>query len=287
MPFISALFIYPVKSCGAVALDHARLTSHGLLPWDRHWMVIDETGRFVSQRELPAMARICPQLTERELVLTTPGNPAPLAVPLERSGKGKRVAVSVWIDSFDAEDEGDAAAHWFSAALGQPVRLVRFADDVTRLASKKWTQDIDAPTQFADGFPLLVTNEGSLDELNARLTTKGAPAIEMNRFRPNVVLSGLDGFEEDFIDTVTTDGITLRMIKPCARCPITTIDQTAGERDARWPHEPLDTMAGWRANPRVDGGLTFGQNAIVVSGFGAELRVGAQADFELAFADDF
>jgi uncharacterized protein len=287
MPSVSALFIYPVKSCGAIALDAVRLTSHGLLPWDRHWMVADETGRFVSQRELPAMARIRPQLTERELVLTGPRDSTPLVIPLERSGTRERVAVSVWSDSFDADDEGDAAARWFSAQLGQNVRLVRFADDVTRLASKKWTHEIDAPTHFADGFPLLVTNQASLDELNTRLTQKGASAIPMSRFRPNIVLSGLDGFEEDFIDTITMDGVTLRMSKPCARCPITTIDQTSGERDAQWPHEPLDTMAGWRANARVDGGLTFGQNAIVVDGQGGELRIGAEVDFELAFADDF
>jgi uncharacterized protein len=283
MPTISALYIYPVKSCGAIPLDTVQLTPHGLLPWDRHWMVVDPTGRFVSQREFAAMARIRPQLTARELILNAPAADTPLVIPLDTTGARERKAVSVWSDSLDALDEGDEAARWFSAAIGTPVRLVRFADDVTRLASKKWTLDVDAPTHFADGFPILVTNEASLDDLNARLTNKGATAIPMTRFRPNIVLSGLDAFEEDFIDTLSLGDITLRMAKPCARCPITTIDQTSGERDPHWPHEPLDTMAGWRANPRVDGGLTFGQNAIVVTGSGGELHVGAQADFELAF----
>ncbi|SPB18006.1 Fe-S protein [Caballeronia novacaledonica] len=282
MPHISALFVYPVKSCGAIPLHQVRLEPHGL-PWDRHWMVIDCNGRFVSQREFPAMARIRPQLAERGLVLSAPGAHTSLEIPYDASIARERVAVSVWRDSFVAQDEGDAAARWFSAILGAPVRLVRFADDVTRLASKTWTLDADAPTQFADGFPLLVTNQASLDELNARLDAKGAPAIPMDRFRPNIVLSGLDAFEEDFIDTLTIDGIALRMVKPCARCPITTVDQAHGTRDARWPNEPLDTMFGWRANPRVDGGLTFGQNAIVVEGIGNELRVGARASFEFAF----
>jgi uncharacterized protein len=287
MPTISALYVYPVKSCGAIPLDSVHLTAHGLLPWDRHWMVADPAGRFMSQREHAGMARIRPQLTARELVLNAPGADAPLVIPFDRTEARERVAVSVWSDSFDALDEGDAAARWFTSVIGTPVRLVRFAGDVTRLASKEWTRDIDAPTHFADGFPLLVTNESSLDDLNARLAGKGASAIPMSRFRPNIVLSGLNAFEEDFIDTLTLDGITLRMAKPCARCPITTIDQTSGERDAQWPHEPLDTMAGFRANPRVDGGLTFGQNAIVIARGSGELRVGARAEFELAFADDF
>ncbi|MDR5800146.1 MOSC N-terminal beta barrel domain-containing protein [Caballeronia sp. LZ001] len=286
MPTISALFVYPVKSCGAIALDCVQLAVHGF-PWDRHWMVIDENGRFVSQREFPAMARIVPTLTADALVLNSPDTAEPLEVPLARAKDPARVAVNVWRDHFEALDEGVTAARWFSARLGVPVRLVRFADDVTRLASKTWTRDADAPTQFADGFPLLVTNHASLDDLNARLEAKGAPRVPMNRFRPNVVLSGLDAFEEDFIDTISVDGIVLRMVKPCARCPITTVDQTHGVRDAQWPNEPLDVMMGWRANARVDGGLTFGQNAIALDGAGRELRVGASVDYELSFSDDF
>ncbi|SAL02027.1 MOSC domain-containing protein [Caballeronia pedi] len=250
-------------------------------------MVIDGNGTFVSQRTFPVMARIRPQLTERALVLNVHDTDASLDIPYEASTVRERVAVRVWQDRFMARDEGDAAARWFSAILGAAVRLVRFDDDVTRLASKAWTLDADAPTQFADGFPLLVTNQASLDELNARLEGKGAPAIPMDRFRPNIVLSGLQAFEEDFIDTLTINGVVLRIVKPCARCPITTVDQEHGTRDARWPNEPLDTLLGWRANPRVDGGLTFGQNAIVVEGVGGELRVGAHADVEYAFADDF
>ncbi len=249
-------------------------------------MVIDGNGTFVSQRTFPAMARIRPQLTERALVLNVHNTAASLDVPFEASTVRERVGVSVWQDHFMARDEGDTAARWFSQILGASVRLVRFDDDVMRLASKTWTLDADAPTQFADGFPLLVTNQASLDELNARLESKGAQAIPMDRFRPNIVLSGLEAFEEDFIETLTIGGVVLRIVKPCARCPITTIDQGHGTRDARWPNEPLDTLLGWRANPRVDGGLTFGQNAIIVEGVGGELQVGAQAGVEFAFADD-
>lgn len=286
MPTIRALYVYPVKSCGAIALDATRMEPHGL-PWDRHWMVIDENGRFVSQREFPAMARIIPTLDANALMLTSRDTAEPLVVPRAPAHARERVAVNVWRDHFDALDEGACAARWISTLLGAPVRLVRFAGDVTRLASKEWTKDADAPTQFADGYPILVTNTASLDDLNARLQKKGAPPIPMDRFRPNIVLDGLDAFEEDFIDTISIGGVVLRLVKPCARCPITTVDQTKGAPDPAWPNEPLDTLFGWRANPRVDGGLTFGQNAIPLAGTGAQLRVGENVEFELAFPDDF
>ena len=289
MPSVSALFIYPVKSCGAIALDHALLEPHGL-EWDRHWMVVDRNGRFVSQREYPAMALIRPVLTPDSLELSAPGAADVLRLPLEAPREAARVPVTIWRDSLDALDEGDGPARWFSGVLGVPVRLVRFDREVTRLANKMWTTGADAPTKFADGFPLLVTTEASLDELNQRLQAKGAPSVPMNRFRPNIVLNGVDAFEEDFVETLSIgadDSIVLRFVKPCARCPITTVDQLAGRPDPQWPTEPLDTMMGWRANPRVDGGLTFGQNAIVVGGAGRRVNVGTDVSWELAFPDDF
>ncbi|QBR00627.1 MOSC domain-containing protein [Paraburkholderia pallida] len=294
MAIIRALFVYPVKSCGAVALDRAQLDVKGL-QWDRHWMVVDASGRFVSQREIAAMARIVPAFVEGGVRLTMTGPDAPvdspLRLPFTPRGHEARVQATVWNDTFEALDEGDQAAQWFSRALGAPVRLVRFAQDVTRLASKTWTNDEDVPTQFADGFPLLVTSESSLADLNARLVAKGAPPVPMSRFRPNIVVDGPDAFDEDFIDSLSIAGeagsqeVVLRFAKPCARCPITTIDQLTGERDGEWPTEPLDTLAVFRADPRVDGGLTFGQNAMVVAGAGERLAVGAQAQWEYRFEE--
>lgn len=289
MAIVRALYVYPVKSCGAIALDRAQLDVKGLA-WDRHWMVADETGRFVSQREYAAMARIVPAFVEDGVRLTMEGMSEALHLPFAPRGGEPRVRATVWSDSFEALDEGDHAAQWFTNALGVPVRLLRFAQDVTRLASKKWTNDEDAPTQFADGFPVLVTSEASLAELNERLAAKGAPPVPMTRFRPNIVVGDVgEAFEEDFIDTLAIESATggeeivLRFVKPCARCPITTIDQTSGERDPQWPTEPLDTLQVFRADPRVDGGLTFGQNAMVVTGAGERLAVGAHAQWEYRF----
>ncbi|MCP3712032.1 MOSC N-terminal beta barrel domain-containing protein [Paraburkholderia sp. CNPSo 3274] len=289
MPIVRALFVYPVKSCGAIALDDAQLGLKGI-EWDRHWMVADENGRLVTQRQYAAMALIVPTFVEDGVRLTMEGMSDALHLPFAPRGGEARVPASVWDDDFEALDEGDHAAQWFTQAIGVPVRLLRFAHDVTRLASKKWTSGEDAPTQFADGFPILVTSEASLAELNERLAAKGAPPVPMARFRPNIVVGDVgDAFEEDFIDTLAIESATggeeivLRFVKPCARCPITTIDQQTGERDAQWPTEPLDTLAVFRADPRVDGGLTFGQNAMVVTGAGKRVAVGARAAWEYRF----
>ncbi|MFS2116848.1 MOSC domain-containing protein, partial [Herbaspirillum frisingense] len=144
-----------------------------------------------------------------------------------------------------------------------------------------------ATTQFSDGYPLLVIGQASLDDLNARLAAKGAPSLPMDRFRPNLVISGLEPYEEDFIDTLRfgegEQAVQLKLVKPCARCPIPGIDQHTGLRDAQWPDEPLDTLAAYRANPRVDGGLTFGQNAIVIGGIGGSIEVGQACHWEFNF----
>jgi uncharacterized protein YcbX len=291
MPFITALFVYPVKSCRAIAMTDVLIERDGL-QWDRRWMVVDAQGNAVSQREYPSMARIEPTLGADALHLRVDGAGTALTLPFETPAHAARVPVSVWSHGLQALDEGDDAARWFSDAIGAPVRLVRFADDVTRLASRKWTKDLDAPTRFNDEFPLLVTAEASLADLNGRLGAKGVSPLPMSRFRPNVVLGGTEAFDEDFAGTLSigaADGdgaranVVLRAVKPCARCQITTLDQSSGLTDPRWPHEPLDTLAAYRANPKVDGGLTFGQNAIVVEGVGRRLRVGDTVELELDF----
>jgi len=161
---------------------------------------------------------------------------------------------------------------------------VRFDPVITRACSARWTNGIAASTRFADGFPLLVTATATLQDLNRRMQQKGAPALPMERFRPNLVLDGLDVGEEDYLDTVSAGGdIVLQLVKPCIRCEIPGIDQHSGLRHPQWPHEPLDTMATYRADPRMEGGLTFGQNAIVTSGNGQYLEVGQALEYAFKF----
>ncbi|RKT27221.1 hypothetical protein B0G69_3032 [Paraburkholderia sp. RAU2J] len=293
MPTISELFVYPVKSCAGIALREARLFATGL-EYDRGWMVADPEGAMFTQRAYPRMALIRTELDAEELVLRAPGM-SELRTPLDaaRLDASRKVETKVWRDAAYGIDTGAASAAWLSEFLGMPARLLRFDLERERTVDPDYTDSTGgATTLFADGFPLLVIGQASLDDLNTRLTRKGAPAVPIDRFRPNLVLTGLDAYEEDYVETLSivsaTDAeppVQLHLVKPCARCPIPTIDQAKGAPDPDWPNEPSDTMSVYRARPQRDGAITFGNNALVASGAGAWLRVGQTVEAELAFGD--
>lgn len=285
MAILSAINIYPIKSCGGIALEQANIGPLGLA-LDRHWMVVDGEGVFLTQRSHARMACIRPRFIDGAMLLSAPGMPdLQLAVAGE---DGASVQVQVWKDNVAALDQGERARQWFSDFLETDARLVRFDPHAERVCSTRWTGEHHAVTQFSDGYPLLVIGQASLDDLNTRLGAKGVPALPMERFRPNLVIEELEAYEEDFIDIITLDdgngaAVALKLVKPCARCPVPGIDQRTGLRDPQWPDEPLDTLATYRANPRVEGGLTFGQNAIVIGGAGSIIRAGQTCDWELNF----
>lgn len=285
MMTLSGLTVYPIKSCGGVALNEARIGEQGL-QLDRNWMLVDKQGHFLSQREHAAMAAITVSIKESSLAVSAPGMPT-LCISLQHDDAARRVPVTIWNDGIDARDCGADMHDWFSSFLGTEARLVRFDPRVRRACSPRWSKSIPATTQFSDGFPLLVIGEASLLDLNQRLQHKGAPAISMDRFRPNVVIAGLEAYEEDYIDTLTigeaSREVVLKLVKPCIRCTIPSVDQRTGLRDPRWPDEPLDTMATYRANARVAGGLTFGQNALVTQGAGMLVRSGDKIRYDIAF----
>lgn len=268
---VAALHLHPVKSCAGLSVPEARLAATGLAG-DREWMLVDAAGEFVSQREHPRMALIRPAIAaDGSLQLQAPGL-APLQLPAEPLGE--RLRVRVWDDEVAARSAGPGAARWFSECLGEPVRAVRFEAGQRRLSSRKWTGEIEAENAFSDGYPVLVVSQAALDELNRRLAARGQPAVTMQRFRPNLVLAGLDAHAEDHLDELhiaTPDGpVVLRLVKPCPRCPIPNIDP-----DTAVPgHEPGDTLAGYRADPRVGGAISFGMNAVIVEGVGRRLAVG-------------
>ena len=268
---VSGLFVHPVKSCAGVALREARLMDTGL-DLDRAWMVVDAEGRFVTQREQPRMALVRPQIKVLEVVLRAPGM---LALHLGINEVEKPARVQVWGDALDAWDMGDVAGQWFSDFLGRPgLRLARFDPEVTRLASKQWTGEVDAPIEFADGFPLLVVGEASLAELNQRLAAAGHAAVGIERFRPNIVLAGLQAHDEDRLHELriaTAEGeVVLRLVKPCPRCPIPNVDPATGKTSP----EVLAALSSYRANALLGGAITFGLNCVIVQGAGATLRVG-------------
>jgi len=278
---LAQLHVYPVKSCAGIALPEALLIETGI-EFDRAWMLVDATGEFVTQRELPRMALVQPTIKTSDMVLRAPGMIA-LHVALDRVESATRA--SVWSDNVAAYDMGDLCAQWFSDFLGQSVRLVRFDPQQQRLCDARWTGSLKAEVAFADGFPLLVTSSASLHELNRRLQSWGQSEVTMARFRPNLVIDGVDAHAEDSLDEIvfaTQDGpVRLRMVKPCARCPIPDVDPLSGQTG----HAVGDTLAGYRADARLQGKLTFGMNAVIVEGLERSLGVGMTGQATYRFAD--
>jgi uncharacterized protein YcbX len=276
MATLSALFTYPVKSMRGHGCERARLAATGL-EWDRQWMVIDTNGTFLSQRTHPKLARIVPEVHRDALVLSAPGMPA-LSVSLNMlRTPSDPVPVRVWKDSCAGVGEGRAADAWVSQVLGTAVRLVRVAPDMERHANRQFAGDTYAPITFPDGYPILVCNEASLADLNARLPE----AMPMVRFRPNLVLSGLPAWAEDEIDSITLGAVTLRLVKPCTRCAIPSLDHLTGDPST----DPLPVLRTFRWSKALHG-ITFGENAVIESGVGEELRRGmaCRVSFEAAAA---
>ena len=277
---IARLFVYPVKSCAGIEVQQALLTETGL-DLDRAWMVVDAQDMFLTQRSLPRLALIRPQLKSDEMMLRAPGM---LALHVAIDAVETPATVTVWHDTVPAWDMGPVAAQWFTDFLGRPCRLVRFDPEHRRLSSLEWTGGVEVPNQFADGFPLLVTSEASLQDLNARLAAEGHATVGMERFRPNVVLAGVDAHDEDRVDMIHVEGdgtadVHLQPVKPCARCPIPDIDPATAES-----HPSVgDTLRTYRQDKRLDGAITFGMNAIVRSGAGQWLRVGQRMAADLRF----
>jgi uncharacterized protein YcbX len=254
---VRSLHIYPVKSCRGIDVDQAVVVERGLRH-DRRWMIVDPDGVFLSQRNHPAMARIRPRLTADTLVLETAGHP-PLEVPLTSDPQGSR-RVRVWRDACTATSEGPGAADWFSSVLGASCELVRQRDDDLRQIDPDHAETGEG-VSFADGFPLLLVSQSSVDELNRRL----AEPVAADRFRANIVIEGCEAHAEDGWTALEIGGVSFRVAKPCARCVVITTDQTTGDRSP----EPLRTLASYRT---VGGEVLFGQN-LVQRGSG-RIRVG-------------
>jgi hypothetical protein len=259
---LTALFVYPVKSMRGIPYREVRVSATGL-EWDRQWMVVDAKGTFLSQRTHPRLARIVPEITKDALVLSAPDAPT-LRVPLTLTGP--QVPVHVWKDSCVGVEQGAAAHEWVSGILGRPVRLVRVAPDMERAASREFAGSTPAPLGFPDGYPMLVCNETSLADLNQRLPEP----LPMERFRPNLVVNGLPAWAEDHIDTLTVGPVTLRLVKPCTRCVIPSLDHRTGEPSI----DPLPALRKFRFSKALRG-IMFGENAVIVAGAGAAIRRGA------------
>lgn len=268
---LESLHVYPIKSCAGVAPAQALLIETGF-EFDRAWMVVDAHAGFVTQRELPRMALVHPTLARSDMVLRAPGM---LKLHVSLDAVEQRTRVRVWDDEVAAYDMGELAAQWFSDFLGRRLRLVRFDPEQRRLSSRRWTGSLEAENAFSDAFPLLVVSSASLAELNRRLAEQGQSPVQMARFRPNLVLGGLDPHAEDHLDQIEFDGVDgpvrLKLVKPCARCTIPDVDPVSAVQG----HAVNDALAAYRADARLDGALTFGMNAVIVEGVGRRLAPGA------------
>jgi len=252
-PTLRSIFTHPIKACGALNHTQIELDSFGLIG-DRRWMIVDSEGVFLSQREQPVLARIRPAFEGNGLRLSAPGMPE-IHVTAEPVIRAVRKVV-VWDDTCDAWDEGDDVAQWFSDYLHVSVRLVRMAATFARQVDTRYTRE-GAQTTFTDGFPVLIVSEASLDALNRRLTARGCDPVPVTRFRPNLVIGGCDAFAEDTWHTVQIGSVTLDVVKPCARCVVTTVDQATGTvPDVA---EPLATLNTFR---KQGSKVMFAQNAI-------------------------
>jgi uncharacterized protein YcbX len=284
---ISGLYVYPVKSCGGVAVEEAILIETGL-EFDRAWMVVDEAGKFLTQRELPRMALVRPQLKHYEMVLRAPGM---LALHIKLDQVEAPVRVRIWNDEVAAYDMGGIAAQWFTDFLGIKARLVRFDPEHKRASSRRWTGEVEALNQFSDGYPLLVISQASLAHFNGKLASRGFAAVGMERFRPNIVLGNAAGagaaevaaHDEDRLAELrisTAEGeVLLRPVKPCLRCPIPNIDPATGLSHPA----VLDTLQTYRQDARVDGALTFGMNLVLLHGIDHVLKPGQRVSGNFDF----
>lgn len=274
---ISEINIYPIKSLGGISLNEAIVEQRGLR-FDRRWMLVDENGDLITQREFPKMATISVEVLNDGLRVSAKGVEN-IEVPFDKNFQEK-IEVRVW-DSFClALVLNNYINEWFSKVLNTKSRLVFMPDETKRDINKLFNAGNDI-VSFADGYPLLVISENSLKHLNKKLEKK----IPMNRFRPNLVVEGSDGFSEDLWKKIKVGKTFFRATKPCARCVITTIDQKTGVSDIK---EPLKTLADFRKakivypnnyeNLGLDkNSVLFGQN-LVAENFGETIKIGDEVE---------
>ena len=254
---LTGLFVYPVKGARGIALERASATDRGL-EHDRRFMITDPAGEFLTQREHPEIALVETRIEGDTLALRAPGQGV-LDVPLRPEGSADRSA-RVWGDRCAAISLGERAAAYFSTYLKRPAELVYMPDETTRLVDTSYARGGER-VGFADGFPYLLTSEGSLDDLNARLPR----AVPMDRFRANFVVRGAPPWAEDAWTRLSVGGVVMSAVKPCSRCQVITVDQATGIRGK----DPLATLATFRARANK---VYFGWN-LIAEGNG-EIRVG-------------
>ncbi|MBC7408696.1 MAG: MOSC domain-containing protein [Arcicella sp.] len=249
---LSEIYIYPVKSLGGIRLDFANITTRGLEN-DRRFMLVDENGRFLSQREHPQLAIFQTEIEGKFLKITHKKTKQNLTINLSPPSQPSLLSVTIWDDNTTAVESSSEASTWFTQILEIPVRLVYMSEESHRKTDTQYSLTGEEITSFSDGYPILIIGQSSLDDLNNRLENP----VNINRFRPNFVFTHGEPFEEDNWHEFTVGNIRFFGVKPCARCIMTTIDQETGEKKDR---EPLLTLNKYR---KAGNKILFGQNVLI------------------------
>ncbi|MFT3979151.1 MAG: MOSC domain-containing protein [Ferruginibacter sp.] len=257
---VSGIYIYPIKSLGGISLASAAISSRGL-QYDRRYMLVDDHNRFLTQREYPQMALLKTSIEKDRLIVSHKQHVDNIIeLPLELPA-GDTIVVNVWEDNCLAYLAADHINQWFSRQLGIACRAVFMPDDTERIVDQRYAKTENDITSFADAYPILMISEASLEDLNSRLEVP----VPMDRFRPNIVISGCIAFEEDSMKHFSIKGADFYGVKLCGRCVVTTTDQETAARSK----EPLKTLAGYRT---INKKVCFGQN--VIGGEGAIISIG-------------
>lgn len=262
---LASLIYYPIKACRGIEIESSQVERMGL-KHDRRMMVVTPEGEFLTQREYPRLALVAPAICGDTLQLSAREYES-IQVPILSSGIP--VSVNVWSSKgVQAIDQGEDAAQWFSDWLGVAARLVHIADGFIRRVNPQYAIREGDHIGFADGYPILLTSEESLQDLNQRL----ASPVPMNRFRPNMVVKGCELYAEDTWNKIRIGDVELAIVKPCARCVVTTIDKETLEQGkeppktlaAYWRHE-LGAIFGQNVIPVNEGSLQLGMNVEILS----------------------
>lgn len=260
---VSKLCVYPLKSGQGIELQQVQVQTKGFLG-DREMMLVSGSGRSITQRQFPQLAKIQVRIVGRSVTLQLIDNSFP-SLTFILTLDGALIEVELWRDRFLAIDQGDQVAQWFNRFLNLPAdktcRLVRQSSVYTRLLPKKYPNDEAQPLSLADNYPVMLTATASLLELNQRIIEihqQSNQAIPMNRFRPNIVMETIEPFIEDTWKIIQIGEIQFEMVRPCSRCIITTVDQTVGEKNSL--KEPLNTLGTFRQLSET--GVMFGVNMI-------------------------
>jgi hypothetical protein len=249
---VQDLYIYPIKSLGGIRLETAEALQRGFR-FDRRWMLVDENGKFITQRVEHQLALLATQITEDKLQIYDKRFPENKLDILFDQHLESAIDVSIWDDSVRADHVNEEIDAWFSRTLNKPCKLVFMREDGLRLVSEADSFN-DVHVSFADAFPYMLIGQASLDYLNSRL----AQPVPMNRFRPNLVISGTGAFEEDTWSEIKIGEVCFKVVKSCARCILTTVDQETGIKGS----EPLKTLSTFR---KIDNHILFGQNLVALN----------------------